>query len=700
MEGPIYRNKALNYGYIAILTIIVCIFIFNIVVGKFAKYLGNIKLSDFNIKMVLILAVVITYISIVAPSFKILAENQILSKTPPRGNKGIRGSRGKEGGKAACKECGDELCYKKMLFNITKTINFWRQENGMKLFKNTYIIENEYIKDKVKKHCASSEFKKLLTKFGSNNRGGESCPSGIKYCGAYDYMFKMWSIWILIILRYKNGLLFLQSPGLNEADFPGMIEKEDAFQIGNGVTYDDGSGSAQSGWTIRNNIEFPFFDISRNSGQQQQQIYINKLRPTGGPQWSDMFNEVNGSDVKTKIDKLNKIIYDQNVTPPKYVFKMLNSSAVLDDPDEDADFEFVKTIGEVPGGGLVTPFNEIKKYASWYWGSDPAIKPQKVLDTVEKNDVCLTCANSSLCTKDSSDPLGIKVKFSNSYRKLVGEEELSRLDGTASTSAPSGFSIFRPIVIEDLEESSPFFRFYKPVGDVFIKNNNFEETNNEFTHCLPHSGNYEDELLTPIINGAGSKSGEITAQVGDVTRFNYLDNNANNHIYTLLVSGDTKPPIDFEQLYTINNSSGINRNFEALTIWKPIAESGYMALGCVIDTRPYNGVTPPQPPRDSIATIPINSLPNDYYDNTDFDDTNLSGTPHISKFNTLWDSRNFTCDGTNCNEISTIICKTKDEVSVSNPTAQVTGTRPQSNINPQFKNKKYSIQKIYDNNNE
>ena len=53
---------------------------------------------------------------------------------------------------------GRELV-KKILYNITKTINFWRQTNGMKLFNDNYIIENEYIKDKIKKHCASKEFK-------------------------------------------------------------------------------------------------------------------------------------------------------------------------------------------------------------------------------------------------------------------------------------------------------------------------------------------------------------------------------------------------------------------------------------------------------------------------------------------------------------------------------------------------------------
>ena len=103
-----------------------------------------------------------------------------------------------------------------MMFNITKTINFWKQKNGMELLDENYIIENEYIKDRVKKHCKSKQFKKLISKFGSNNKDRSMSPQDINSLddetigfGGYDYMFKMWSIWILIILRYKNGMFFL-----------------------------------------------------------------------------------------------------------------------------------------------------------------------------------------------------------------------------------------------------------------------------------------------------------------------------------------------------------------------------------------------------------------------------------------------------------------------------------------------------------
>ena len=97
------------------------------------------------------------------------------------------------------------------------------------------------------------------------------------------------------------------------------------------------------------------------------------------------------------------------------------------------------------------------------------------------------------------------------------------------------------------------------------------------------------------------------------------------HIYTLLVSGDTQPPISYVLIgSTINKklSADDNNNntpLESINIWKPNAPEGYVACGYVIDKRPYKGSNAkskdpnaksnaPQPPLDLIATIPEASL--------------------------------------------------------------------------------------------
>ena len=52
-------------------------------------------------------------------------------------------------------------------------------------------------------------------------------------------MFKLWSIWILIILKYKNGIFFLESDSLTDVDFDGLIEKEDCFLHSDIVIFKD-----------------------------------------------------------------------------------------------------------------------------------------------------------------------------------------------------------------------------------------------------------------------------------------------------------------------------------------------------------------------------------------------------------------------------------------------------------------------------
>ena len=48
-----------------------------------------------------------------------------------------------------------------------------------------------------------------------------------KNCGAYDYIFQKWTEWILIILKYRNGKEFIDSPLLTENEFNNMIHKLD-----------------------------------------------------------------------------------------------------------------------------------------------------------------------------------------------------------------------------------------------------------------------------------------------------------------------------------------------------------------------------------------------------------------------------------------------------------------------------------------
>ena len=219
----------------------------------------SLGVSNKSIKITIYLVILVSYVSLVIMPVKDMLNYKINTKEMPIGDKGPRGNRGKSGEKASCNICSDDICDRKILFNITNTYNYWRKLNNLPLYPDSYIIPNNFLKDKIRKHCKSKQFSELLTKFGSNTQ----CPSnisesGINKCGSYDYLNKLWTIWILIILKYKNGAYFLESESLTDNDFAGLIDKEDSYQIGDTIRY---VGYNQT-FTIIDNKNFPFFKIS------------------------------------------------------------------------------------------------------------------------------------------------------------------------------------------------------------------------------------------------------------------------------------------------------------------------------------------------------------------------------------------------------------------------------------------------------
>ena len=58
------------------------------------------------------------------------------------------------------------MCYKKILYSITNAYNLWRFIKNKPLLNKGFVIKNEFLKDKIKKHCSSKEFKSIMTKYG------------------------------------------------------------------------------------------------------------------------------------------------------------------------------------------------------------------------------------------------------------------------------------------------------------------------------------------------------------------------------------------------------------------------------------------------------------------------------------------------------------------------------------------------------
>ena len=229
--------------------------------------------------------------------------------------------------------------------------------------------------------------------------------------------------------------------------------------------------------------------------------------------------------------------------------------------DYGIDPEFFIQKG-VPGRGEFSPFTEIKKYTSWYWGSDDFTKPDIEIDTSgnkEEDPILKECSNYY-----DGDGNKLKIKSTNNYYKIWSSDyalQVENADGTLTPFKKYGFAkitIIRAHHYID-ENAHPKFRTYKPLGDLIIESDKLKHMPFEADRCLPNDIKSDKKILTRIIKNKDN--------------FN-----------TLLVSGDVRPPDRYEPVYSTQRKVGINKNINAFNIWRPIAPPNYKALGYVINT--------------------------------------------------------------------------------------------------------------------
>ena len=502
---------------LSLLTYIAFITIKNYKISETVIY--DYSVSESNVKIVLYFFLFITYITLVIIPIKKISNKTLLLKVGPTGDKGVRGNRGKTGDYGTCEKCqGGDLCYKKLLYNITLTYNWWRKLRKLKQYSNDYIIKNEYLKSKIKNHCKSNEFSKIIEKYGAhtnqNSDSDKKCPNSLSICGAYDYMFKMWTIWILIILSYDKGAFFLESELLTENDFVNLITPNDTKKT-----------------------------------------------------WSGMFES---TDLKT--DEISiKNIFNNNkfeLTPTglkKSFFNKQYTKRASDDAD--------------PG----SPFDEIKNYHAWYWGSDKNSKPKVNIIRNSNN------ADENLIKLENACPNvfenGIKFKKTNNYYKVFatdnsGSEKDGNIIKPFKQYGSNKITFMRPYEYIDNDEH-PKFRHYKPIGDVVFNSNELKEFMFESNKCMPDDIKYSDKNIKRLIERSKS---------------------------TILVSGDVKHPIDYELIFTTINRQGINKNITAFSVWKPNPPENYKALGYIVDTTPYKNIDKiadiPEPSTDIMVCVP------------------------------------------------------------------------------------------------
>jgi hypothetical protein len=639
-------NIIFNYGFIFICTTFAIIALVNINMAE--KIFNNEKGG----KPIFIFIILMSYMTLVAYPINNILKNKIVVKTLIPGDKGSRGYRGESGKRAICNTCGDDLCLKKILFNITNTYNYWRELQGLDLYPDTYVIKNEFLKDKIRKQCSSTEFKTIIKKYGSNKKC-TSINDMPDSCGIYDYLFNMWSIWILIILKYKNGFFFLESDSLTDRDFDGLIESEDSFKTDDTVSViKDKDPSVLYKIFIKNNM-YPYFSIKNTNGKYETK-HVNELNLHTGidSDWKNMFADEVG-------DKYNNAKIKKNIDESTKKYESVNFN--------DTFYENSGT----PSRGKLSPFDEIENYKAWYWGRNKRlvpkiiIKPYTDLSPLEKT-----------CDKKTN---GIKTMETNNFYELFSTKKISQANNFGDSLDPfkqygsSNITFFRAKTYVDNDEHH-FFKTYKPLGDIIIKEDELVDNNTAESkqNCLPNIENYVKNI------------------------YDQKTNNKN----TILVSGDIKSPVDYDMVFTDIKTSGINKYSEGFTVWKPIPPDGYEALGYIIDNRPYkDGSEPPKPSLNIVACVKNDALtvPNPPFSiNSIWNSTNtLNGrasasTGGVSLYRNP-ELNTFINNGENYKNINqSSICNTSGTTDTSKPIP------PLNNPRKGIKDKKFSILRLYD----
>lgn len=546
-------NNIIYYLLISIFTLISIICLINM--NNFERKL-NLK----GIKIVLFFIILMSYMTLVSYPIKKILDTQLLNIKLPKGAKGPRGNRGDSGSNAICDTCGDDLCLKKILFNITNTYNYWRELKGLNIYPDTYVIKNQYLKDIIIKQCKSKEFQKIIKKFGSNNK--TECPGTLESCGIYDYMFSMWSIWILIILKYKNGMFFLENESFTDIDFDGLIEDEDGFLNGDTVEYES------SQYTI---------DKSTNSKHIHPMYYIKDYNgTTKGAYHISKLTFKSGSSGST--DNWNNMFY---TTVPNIHVKIkkndTGSTKVFDAAGIDNTF-FNKE--GIPGRGKYSPFHEIKNYEAWYWGRDEQLKPKTIINKKEKSDLIKIVPETKFkITNNYYELFNSKDKIYNrqfSFNTITSDDIKRYKQTKTSSNTPSttqdsqDFKFLRANTYIDHKENA-YFKEYKPIGDILIFTNGLEdnlennlENNLEDASCLP--------TFSIFHNNDIGYTGPIKKKLPNIKE-------------TYLVSGDTKAPIDFKLHSYYKEDNGMGGEHIKLSIWEPEAPTDYIALGFVVNNK-------------------------------------------------------------------------------------------------------------------
>jgi hypothetical protein len=411
-----------------------------------SKVLYNLQVNqtDKSINVLLMFLILVSIVTIVGVglSYNILPHTKDIM--PSRGNKGKRGFRGKSGKAKKCGlKCMDNACYYKIMTHITNVYNLWLKLHRRPLLAQGEFINNQYLKKKVKEMCDSQIFNNLIERQGAHKLTKTENPFNsnkcdiYKNCGAYDYIFQMWTEWILTILKYDKGHDFIESDYMNDNDFDNMITDNDLIITSDWIFDPEDS--------IINIIDQETLNITDSEKEQRLEHFYN----------SDFAK-----------------FYLADGVPDASLYNINRSSSLEE-----------KSLAKTK---LKSPFEIIQEYDSWYWGANPLSIPQFV------NKCEFETENFDFKNR-------IKVKLTNDYEEIWDSTEARQskgvwvhseknYDSTYKPYLPLGnkdVKIFRAKDFYDNGEKNLDFRSYKPVGDVLVTIEESERGKSDTTEHFP-----------------------------------------------------------------------------------------------------------------------------------------------------------------------------------------------------------------------
>ena len=371
----------------------------------------------------------------------------------------------------------------------------------------------------------------------------------------------------------------------------------------------------------------------------------NSWREIKGVEKLSRYQEINNLYIKSKIkqlcnakkykkllekdgvDKVDKFIHN---LWKKWILMILKYEKGMEFLDSehltDSDFDVMITEKDkkycsfdnmqsdgTPTRGEESPFDEIKKYDIWYWGGSSLLKPKvvntcdpikekgpnpmmpsPVLKMVESNNykkylwnnkkkrqrayyrgyLDYLAKNYWVCVKREWYWFSWRCKR---YEKRVRyipkcKRVLKHEDRDLGT---DDVTFYRAKNFVDNNENIKY-KDYRPLGDIVLSGNPNSHIKKASDICFPKNPK-DDYSCSKPKNNVGNPSEK-----------------------TILVSGDTKPPVGYKKMYASQRNVGKNIKGEGLSFWRPIPPTGYKCLGDIINTGYHNE----KPSTDLIRCVP------------------------------------------------------------------------------------------------